>query len=260
MTRRIRVPFETIPWSTIELLFVDAGNVLVSVDFAWIAAELAARGFVCDAHELERAEAAGRPRVSARLARRSGTETRGAFLFYLETMIAGVDAAAGWDPSSLDELVREVAAVVREPGQADRLWRRVLPGVPRALERLRGLGLRLAVVSNSDGSVERSLRSLGLRDSFEHVHDSKLVGFEKPDRRLFEHALACAGATPSRTVHVGDMVAADVAGARSAGIHPVLLDPFDDWSDVDCVRVETLGALADRLAAVLGHTASGSSS
>jgi putative hydrolase of the HAD superfamily len=108
-------------------------------------------------------------------------------------------------------------------------------------------GLTLAVVSNSDGSVEASLESCGLRDHFHAVMDSHIVGHEKPDPRIFEEALALCDADPARTVHVGDLYAADVVGARAAGVHPVLLDPFDDWGEVDCVTVPDIAILGERL-------------
>jgi putative hydrolase of the HAD superfamily len=125
----------------------------------------------------------------------------------------------------------------------------VLPGVPEALGRFRELGLQLVVVSNSDGTVERGLEAAGLRGFFDIVLDSAVVGFEKPDPRFFEHALERAGATASRVVHVGDLYHADVTGARAAGVHAVLLDPYDDWQGVDVERARGLLDLAERLAA-----------
>jgi putative hydrolase of the HAD superfamily len=111
------------------------------------------------------------------------------------------------------------------------------------------MGLQLVVVSNSDGTVERGLEAAGLRDYFDLVFDSAVVGFEKPDPRFFEHALARAGAEAGRVVHVGDLYHADVTGARAAGVHAVLLDPFGDWHDVDVERARGLVDLAERLAA-----------
>jgi FMN phosphatase YigB (HAD superfamily) len=41
-------------------------------------------------------------------------------------------------------------------------------------------------------------------------------------------------------MHVGDTPGADVEGARAAGVHPVLMDPFDLHSDLDVERVASL--------------------
>ena len=62
------------------------------------------------------------------------------------------------------------------------------------------------------------------------VIDSALVGYEKPDPRIFAAALERTGADPDRTLHIGDLYHADVVGARTAGIHALLLDPYGDWT------------------------------
>jgi putative hydrolase of the HAD superfamily len=102
-------------------------------------------------------------------------------------------------------------------------------------------------VSNSDGSVEQSLREQGIHGHFHAILDSHHVGFEKPDPRIFRRALEIAGSTPGRTLHVGDLYSADVVGARGAGLHALLLDPFGDWADVDCATLPDLTALHARL-------------
>ena len=61
------------------------------------------------------------------------------------------------------------------------------------------------------------------------VVDSHVVGVAKPDPAIFDHAAAhFAGIDRSRIAYVGDSVTMDVAGATAAGLHPMLLDPYDD--------------------------------
>lgn len=237
-----------LPWSRIETLFLDVGNTLMSIDFDWIARELHARGVDCDAGRLRRAEAAARPIVSRRIAERSSTEGDDSFVFYLRSVLAGLEEIAV--SGRLEELTEALTPVLRHPGASNRLWRWVLPGVPEALARFRDLGLELVVVSNSDGSVERGLVEAGLRSHFSTVVDSARVGFEKPDPRIFAHALVVSGRDPGGVLHVGDLFHADVTGARAAGLHALLLDPFDDWLEFDCPRLPDLGVLAERLAGV----------
>ena len=236
-----------IPWGEIDAVFIDAGNTLVSIDFDRVAAELAALGHACEPLAVRRAEAAARPAVSRFVAARRSTESEDSFHFYLRAVIGGIAPVAAAGPEALQRAADALAARLRFPGESHRLWRWVLPGVPEALASLRELGLRLVVVSNSDGSIERGLAEVGLRPYFSAVVDSAQVGFEKPDPRIFEHAIRHSGVSGRRALHVGDLYDADVAGARAAGVHAVLLDPFDDWSDVDCERAEDLGAVAERL-------------
>ena len=98
------------------------------------------------------------------------------------------------------------------------------------------------------GPSSAASRRPGSGSTFTAVIDSALVGHEKPDPRIFTCALERSGASPERTLHVGDLYHADVLGARAAGIHALLLDPFDDWSVDDCERLPDLWAVSDRFA------------
>jgi len=147
-------------------------------------------------------------------------------------------------------IAEEASARIYRPGAADELWNVPLPGIADALQELRALGFRLVVVSNADGTVERGLARAGLHAWLDVIVDSHLVGFEKPDPRIFAHALTRSGARPQTTLHVGDLYAADVVGARAAGVHALLLDPHDDWPPVDCARLPDVPALARAIRAV----------
>lgn len=235
-----------IPYAEIGTLFLDVGNTLISMDYTWVAEVFASRGVSCEVAALQRAEAAARPLVSAGLERRS-TETEDAFSFYLETVLHCLPGGSGLDPLQCTEISRELTAVLRPAGQAERLWSSVIPGVPDALDSLRKAGVQLAAVSNSDGTVEEVLVRQNLRSYLSAVYDSQIVGFEKPDPRIFHHALEDLNADPARTLHVGDLYSIDVEGARAAGLHAVLIDPFSDWQDIDCDRVRDLSELSRKV-------------
>lgn len=100
---------------------------------------------------------------------------------------------------------------------------RPYPEVPAALEHLRGLGLGLIVVSNWDASLPQALGAAGLGGHFDGVLASAAIGAAKPDPAIFEAALSVAGVPPEQAVHVGDSLTEDIAGARAAGITPVLV-------------------------------------
>ena len=238
---------DEIPFAHIDTVFFDVGNTLLSIDFDWISEEFATRGLEALPSAIRRAEAAARPLVSAGIANRDDKETQETFTFYFGLVLQQLEAARELGEAGRAALARELTPVLRGPGKTERLWSWLIPGVPDALHAMQEGGLQLAVVSNSDGSVESSLVGSGLRDHFAAVMDSHLVGHEKPDPRIFETALSVCGADPARTLHVGDLYDADVVGARAAGLHPVLLDPFDDWGDVDCVTLPDIAVLGERL-------------
>ena len=116
-----------------------------------------------------------------------------------------------------------------------------------SLARFRARGLRLAVVSNANGTVGALFDRLELTPFFDAVLDSAVEGVEKPDPRLFLLALERLGALPGEAVHVGDFYSVDVVGARAAGIRPILLDELGLYPDADCPRVRSLAELAEHL-------------
>ena len=122
------------------------------------------------------------------------------------------------------------------------------PDAAPALADLRRMGLRLIVVSNWDCSLREVLSRTGLA---RHVHGavaSAELGAAKPDPAPFRHALAMAGVAPERARHVGDQLDADVAGARNAGIEPILIDRRGAGVPEGVQAIETLAELAPLLA------------
>jgi putative hydrolase of the HAD superfamily len=116
-----------------------------------------------------------------------------------------------------------------------------------ALATLAGRGLLLGVVSNFEPWLRRILELEGVADCFGAVAISGVLGVAKPDPRIFHAALQQAGVAAEATVHVGDH-ADDVAGARAAGITPVLLDRYDRRPHADSHRVRSLTELVELLA------------
>ena len=236
-----------VPYATLETLFLDAGNTLICMDYTWIAAELEKLGIDVSPAEIQRAEAAARPATSEHIAAGRHDDDSDHFAFHLTQILVRLktnDVRPGTEAAALS---RRLAATLKKPGEDDRLWSCVLPGVLEALGELEKLGLRLVVVSNSDGSVARALAAAGLAERLDAIFDSHVVGFEKPDPRFFAHALRESGAVARTTAHVGDMYYQDVQGSRAAGVHSVLLDPFGDWNIDDCERCRDLSELAVRI-------------
>jgi putative hydrolase of the HAD superfamily len=128
------------------------------------------------------------------------------------------------------------------------LWSSVRERTEETLDELKRRGYRLGVISNADGRVEALLDGLGLLRHFEFVIDSGTVGVEKPDPRIFRMGLERMGVEPHEAVYVGDVYEIDVAGARAAGMHAILLDPLMRLDHLDCDRVAALHELPDRLA------------
>lgn len=83
----------------------------------------------------------------------------------------------------------------------------------------------MAVVSDGQSSYARGeLHAVGLTGYFDPVVVSGDHGFRKPDRRLFELALAGLGVPAENTLYVGNDMHRDVYGARQVGMGTVMFD------------------------------------
>lgn len=223
----------------IDTLFLDAGGVIVFPNWRRVSAVLAEHGLQATAEAL----AAGEPYIrkqidEPKLIGSAPDEKRGRQYFDLVFEAAGVPASPARD-AALDEL--------RAYHARQNLWEVVPDDVVPALERARGMGLRIAVVSNANGTLCAKFERLGLAASVDCVIDSAEVGIEKPDPRIFERALERLGANADSTIHVGDIYHVDVVGARAAGIRAILFDPLNLYTEYPCERVKSLDDLIERI-------------
>lgn len=118
------------------------------------------------------------------------------------------------------------------------------PDAAPALAAFRARELRLVVVSNWDVSLHDRLAELGLAPMLDGILTSAEAGVRKPAPAIFTRALRLAGVIAADALHVGDSAEEDVAGARAAGIEPVLVSR-DGASRVEGVR--TVSSLAQLL-------------
>jgi HAD superfamily hydrolase (TIGR01549 family) len=229
------------PLSHVTVVCLDAGGVLLFPNWERVRRALAAHGVRVTLERLADADL----RARAALDRHEvigATDNAGHARSYYQHLMAaaGVD-----DGAALDAALAELRRTHLERS----LWETPAPDATSALARLHASGLRLVVVSNSDGRLVELLERTGLSPYVDAAIDSQAVGVEKPDPRIFEIALAQVGGRPEEAAHVGDIYHVDVVGARAAGLTPVLIDPLDLQPHADCVRMRSLSELADGLGA-----------
>lgn len=224
----------------VRAVLLDVGGVFHLPDHDRIVAAMARAGMTVDPAELDRAHYAG---VRALTDFREGD--RAIWLAYNRGYARALGA---------DGRVEEVAEVLLAEFTTGGVWTRIVPGSRDALAALKARGLKLAVVSNADGSVEAQLAADGICQvgpgrgvEVDAVLDSSAVGVAKPDPRIFAIALERLGVEPRRAIHVGDTPAADVSGATAAGVTPVLVDPYDDHAALAVTRVASLADLVTLL-------------
>jgi HAD superfamily hydrolase (TIGR01509 family) len=210
------------PARPLRAVLFDAGNTLVFLDYARLAEGVGpAVGLSLTAEGLARHG----PAAARAMELASGNDRERAAA-YIEALFL----LSGVPPESLGQ-VRDCLSRMHTERH---LWSLVAPRSAESLARLRQAGLKLAVVSNSDGRVEQALEAAGLRQYFDVVIDSALVGVEKPDPRIFHAALEALGVAPDEALYVGDLYEVDVLGARAAGLDAVLLGKPEQMAQLNC--------------------------
>jgi putative hydrolase of the HAD superfamily len=140
----------------------------------------------------------------------------------IELASAFLDPAVG---SADEEFAREFAETYVSE------WNKgvqYVDGVAGLLRRLEPQ-FTLSIITNTHDPdlVPRHLQRMGIADLFTEIVTSVEFGIRKPAPEIFNHALELLGTSTENCVYIGDNFAADFAGARAAGIRPLLIDPLD---------------------------------
>jgi putative hydrolase of the HAD superfamily len=239
------------PHAGFEAVVLDVGGVIFVPDVSLVADDLASQGIAIDVDIFRRAhyygmlevDKAPRGKVPADLV----DPGRGSFGgLYVQGL------AKALDPSGLRVTEVSQTLVAKLSGPACEIWKQPVPGTAETMRDLTSSGIPVAIVSNSDGTVEDKLRTtatcqVGPGDGVEvaAVVDSAVVGIWKPEPGIFSPALSALGLTPDRVAYAGDSLYYDVGGALAAGLTPLHFDPFDLCRRRDHAHIS---ALADVMA------------
>ncbi|WP_435319082.1 HAD family hydrolase [Haloarchaeobius sp. TZWSO28] len=157
-----------------------------------------------------------------------------------EQCFASLAADAGRDP----DLGRELATVY--DAERDQSNVEPLPGAAEAVTSL-AADYRLAVVTNGSPEMQsQKLGALPFADAFEHVVHAGYDTPAKPAPDAFHRVLDLLGSDARNTVHVGNSLRSDVAGAQAAGVRAAWLAVDGGNPGADSPTPEyVLGSLAE---------------
>jgi putative hydrolase of the HAD superfamily len=221
----------------LDLVLLDAGNTVIFLDHDAVADIVTSHGHTVDARVLARNEGHAKRRYEQLLA--AGVSHEEGWGLYLRALLESAGLSL--------EAAREMVVPLRRAHDAFNLWRRVPPHLGPALARLRSLGFRVAIVSNSEGRLPDVFTRVGLGEAFELVVDSHFEGVRKPDPEIFRRALSRLGVEACRAVYLGDIPGVDVAGAHAAGMKAVLVDALGFYVDhTASPRVESVSEFVER--------------
>ena len=213
----------------VEAIVLDVGGVFLIPHHDPILATLQPHGIQFDLDLIERAHYLGVGAVDA------CTETDQP---HVACYLAAYVRSIGIDPEQVERANEILAALWAQPSIGR--WSRLVGDSSEALRHLVERGHTVAILSNSDGTVEAQLLELGICQVGEGagtpvrvIADSAIVGISKPDPGIFHHVADLLGVSPERCVYVGDTVRYDVLGARAAGFHPLHFDPLGLCASAD---------------------------
>jgi putative hydrolase of the HAD superfamily len=106
---------------------------------------------------------------------------------------------------------------------------KVEPDIKETLAKLKGMGLKLGILSNtfiSAGSLDRQLGQLGMLEFFPYRLYSYQFEYRKPDRRIFEAAIAKIGEPAQNILFVGDRLGVDIWPALKAGMRAAIKSAY----------------------------------
>jgi putative hydrolase of the HAD superfamily len=93
----------------------------------------------------------------------------------------------------------------------------------QALEELNNQKYKCYILSNHVPELEDLVIGLGIRNCFQKIYNSALIGYEKPNTKIYQHMISDLNVAPGDVVMIGDNYVSDVVGARSNGMRAILV-------------------------------------
>jgi putative hydrolase of the HAD superfamily len=104
---------------------------------------------------------------------------------------------------------------------------RVFPGAHETLDRLKELGVKLALVTNGAAAPQRAkVVRFALEHRFDHIQIEGEHGFGKPEEQAYIHALAALNVEAREAWMVGDNLEWEVVAPQRLGIYAIWYDGY----------------------------------
>ena len=103
----------------------------------------------------------------------------------------------------------------------------MFPGAHETLDRLKELGVKLALVTNGAAAPQRAkVRRFALEHRFDHIQIEGEHGFGKPEEAAYAHALKSLGVAAHEAWMVGDNLEWEVVAPQRLGIYAIWYDGY----------------------------------
>ena len=112
----------------------------------------------------------------------------------------------------------------------------LVPNTMEVLNYLKEKNYKIHLITNGFLEVQNiKMQASGLNKMIDETFVSEVVGFKKPDHRIFYHAIESVGATIENSVMIGDDLSVDIIPAKEIGIFHIYFNrknkPHDEILD-----------------------------
>ena len=111
--------------------------------------------------------------------------------------------------------------VIRQLTEGEKPVWKAYPYTLPVLRELKKKGIKTGLISNWDNTCREVLEDNGLDSMLDVIVISCEENIEKPDKRIFQKALALADIGPEECIYVGDGGSRELETARKLGMNPV---------------------------------------
>lgn len=143
--------------------------------------------------------------------------TKGRFWEYMESRYENGLVELGFSLKTAQTAAKRVRSHILDEENY-----KLYPDTIKVLEGFKERGCKSYIISNNYPELKEVMDKIGLLKYFEGLAVSGEIGWDKPNKEIFDYALSLAG-MPKKAYMVGDNPIADILGGKRAGLTTILV-------------------------------------
>ena len=223
----------------INVVFFDAGNTILFINFKVIKKILEENGIKTSLTDLKESELKWRTSLEENIEEFQHLKDKEILPFYFSLILKSMNLDKETEEHVVSEIIKR--------HKKKMLWSIFPSSVYKVIKELRKRDYLVGIISNSDGRLVNQLKSMKIWELFDTVVDSREVGVEKPDPEIFKIALNRLNAQPEEAIYIGDIYSIDIKPAQRIGMKAILFDPGDFFGHLHCPRIKRIKDVFDFL-------------
>jgi putative hydrolase of the HAD superfamily len=156
-----------------------------------------------------------------------------ALLSYKET----INIYIYWIIKNLELIIKDYKKVLVDPFYDESL--KFIERNKKILEKL-SKKFTLGIISNNFGNCEGWCNEFNINNYLKIIIDSNIIGYAKPDKKIFEIACKDIGYSFDKCIYIGDKYKSDIKPIIELGILPIWINNSDENADPEVIKIKSL--------------------